>query len=67
MAEEVREFASEDDFNLSIGRDASANHDTMMGRFRRRAQLTVIGDGYSVFEIGGRDYSNDQRRFFAPF
>jgi hypothetical protein len=49
VAEEVREFASEDDFNLSIGRDA------------------VIGDGYSVFEIGGRHYSNDRRRFFAPF
>ena len=63
----MREFASDDDFNRSLGRDASAAQDTMMGRFRRRAQLTVIGDGYSVFEIESRHYSNDQRRFFAPF
>ena len=68
VAEEVREFESAD-FHRSNSSGISENRypDTPMGQMRRRLHLAAVGDGYSMFGVGGRQYSDDQRGFLTPF
>lgn len=66
LAEEMREFESEADFNRSASNSSENMYpDNVMGRIRRRMHRTVIGEGYSIFGTEGRPYSEDQRGFFG--
>eukprot|EP00956_Cyclotella_meneghiniana_P003453 scaffold4205_cov75-Cyclotella_meneghiniana.AAC.2 len=65
VAEEMREFEPESEFNPT--RNVDMYPDTLVGRLRRRVHLTAIGDGYSVYGLGGRRYPQDPRGLQVPY
>lgn len=61
----MREFEPESEFNPT--RNVDMYPDTLVGRLRRRVHLTAIGDGYSVYGLGGRRYPQDPRGLQVPY